>query len=218
MKAFPKQSFPFLLLLGSTPCHILPLMGRPLPKGAHVPPSYRLRHTLILYRPITHIRGNHQWATAIRAEQLLSPVRKTLMGQQGKAGGRKEKGWDLVHHGISHMESLEFCPSVCAYRVLSWLTVISQGNQLPTHSESFIDTEMRDLRQMDGALRDDGSKARADPVLLKLPLSWKEQSLSSNLEQLSRELPICLCLTNKSLCVLCGARHRSMEEGWITDW
>lgn len=56
------------------------------------------------------------------------------------------------------------------------------------------------------------------PVLPKLSLSWKEQSSSSNLEQLSRELPICLCLKNKSPCVLCGARHRNMEEGRITDW
>lgn len=56
------------------------------------------------------------------------------------------------------------------------------------------------------------------PMLLKLSLSWKEQSPFSNSEQLSRELPICLCLKNKSPCVLCGARHRSTEEAWITDW
>ena len=54
-------------------------------------------------------------------------------------------------------------------------------------------------------------------ALPKFSLSWKEQSPSSNLEQLSRELPICLCLKNKSPCVLCGARHSGMEEAWITD-
>ena len=53
------------------------------------------------------------------AEQLVSPSRNTLMGQQGKARGRKEKVWKLVHHGIRHMENLELCPGACAYRVLS---------------------------------------------------------------------------------------------------
>lgn len=118
MRAFPKQTF--LLPLGATPIHLLPLLGRPpppppKPHSELMCPSCRQT----LNQPSTHIWEDHQWATAILAEQLVSPSRNTLMGQQGKARGRKEKVWKLVHHGVRHMENLEICPGACAYRVLS---------------------------------------------------------------------------------------------------
>lgn len=55
-------------------------------------------------------------------------------------------------------------------------------------------------------------------MLLKRSLSGKEQSPSSNLKQISRELPICLCLKSKSPCVLCEPGTEAWEEGRTEDW
>lgn len=104
------------------------------------------------------------------------------------------------------------------HRVLSCITVISQGDQLPAHWVLYCHYDVvsegrRWCPETPWLL-----KQEQILVLLKLSLSWKEQSPPSNLEQLSRELPICLCLKNKSPCVLSGARHRSREEGRITHW
>lgn len=166
----------------------------------------------------TCVWESHQAAPAVLAEQLVSPSRNTLMGQQGRARVRKEKLWKPVHHGISHVGSLELCPGPWGHRVLPCITVISQGDQLPARWVLYCHYDVLSEGRRWCPETPWLLKQEQILVLLKLSLSWKEQSPPSNLEQLSRELPICLCLKNKSPCVLSGARHRSREEGWITHW
>lgn len=114
---------------------------------AEIPCSEPMRASSPTYRsplnqPTTCVQESHQPATAALAEQLVSPFRNTLMGQQGRARVRKEKLWKLVHHGISHVGSLELCPGACAHRVLSCIAVISQGDQLPTHCVLYFHRDM----------------------------------------------------------------------------
>lgn len=76
-----------------------------------------------------------------------------------------------------------------------------------------MDVAVRDLRGRDGALSNGDAEASAEPRASKTLSSLKRTVSFPNVEQPPRELPICLCLKNKSPCVPCGASPDAWRKG-----
>ena len=158
MRVFPKQTSSFLLPLWPPP-RCLPFCGLDprLPCGEHTCPSsppWRLTPN----QPTTRIWERHQRAaSAPLQEQLACRFRNTLMGQQGRAGGRKAREFGNRSLMGSVMWGIwNFAPERVRARCFPESLLSPRETSCP-HIVSFTDITMRYLRGSDGGPRHRGS-------------------------------------------------------------
>lgn len=177
--------------------------------------TYRLTYRLTLNQPVAYIWENHQWATVILAEWWGVPlgIPWQVSKEKLEAGRRKCGNWSIT--GSVMWGIWKFAPALvltgCFPKIL-----LSPRETSCLHIRSPLLTSWH-LRGRDGVLNDGGSKVTADPCASKTFFLEKNSLLPPTWSSFLESCPS-VCLENKSPCALCGARQKSMEEGWITDW